>query len=368
MSIFIPEHIQQLSSYTPGTSIKTVREKHGITDIFKLASNENPLGASPLAMTALKNINVEDISVYPDGGVSLGNALAKKFNVKSDEIVTYNGSDALLHLLMRCFTVPGDSIVSSDGTFVGYYVATSIANLNRISVPLTSDYRFDIDGIIKAIDEKTRIVYIANANNPTGTYINQSEFEKLLAAVPDSVLLIMDEAYYEYTEILADDYPNSLLHRRPNMITLRTFSKAYGLASLRVGYAIGPKELIQVMSKSKLTFDPGTLSQIAAIAALEDHDFVKETIELNKRGLHLFQESFKAQGWKISPSVANFSMIDCGTEQKAIDLTLELEKLGIIVRRLPGFKLPHCIRISTGTDAANEKLVSIMAKLSQQFA
>jgi histidinol-phosphate aminotransferase len=211
-------------------------------------------------------------------------------------------------------------------------------------------------------------VYIANANNPTGTYINQAEFEKLLNAVPDSVLLIMDEAYFEYTEVIADDYPNSLLHRRPNMITLRTFSKAYGLASLRVGYAIGPSELIQVMAKSKLTFDPGTLSQIAAIAALDDHEFVNATIELNKRGLQLFQDSFKSQGWKISPSVANFSMIDCGTEQKAIDLTLELEKKGIIVRRLPGFKLPHCVRISTGTDEANQRVVSIMAELSQYFA
>jgi histidinol-phosphate aminotransferase len=178
----------------------------------------------------------------------------------------------------------------------------------------------------------------------------------------------MDEAYFEYTEVIAVDYPNSLLHKRPNMITLRTFSKAYGLASLRVGYAIGPSELIQVMAKSKLTFDPGTLSQIAAIAALDDHEFVNATIELNKRGLQLFQDSFKSQGWKISPSVANFSMIDCGTEQKAIDLTLELEKKGIIVRRLPGFKLPHCVRISTGTDEANQRVVSIMAELSQYFA
>ena len=248
MSIFIPEHIQKLSPYTPGTSIKTVREKHGITDIVKLASNENPLGASPLALQALRSITGDDLSVYPDGGVSLGNALARTFNVAPEEVVTYNGSDALLHLIMRCFTVPGDTIVSSHGTFVGYYVATSIANLKTVSVPLTSDYRFDIDGIIKAIDSKTRIVYIANANNPTGTYINQAEFEKLINAVPDSVLLIMDEAYYEYSAILADDYPNSLAHRRSNMITIRTFSKAYGLASLRVGYAIGPSELIKVMS------------------------------------------------------------------------------------------------------------------------
>lgn len=368
MSIFIPEHIQKLSPYTPGTSIKTVREKHGITDIVKLASNENPLGASPLALNALKSIIGDDLSVYPDGGVSLGNALAKKFEISPEEVVTYNGSDALLHLIMRCFTVPGDTIVSSHGTFVGYYVATSIANLNTISVPLTPDYRFDIDGIIKAIDSKTRIVYIANANNPTGTYITQAEFEKLINAVPDSVLLIMDEAYYEYSTILADDYPNSLVHRRPNMITLRTFSKAYGLASLRVGYAIGPSELIQVMAKSKLTFDPGTLSQIAAIAALEDHQFVKDTIELNKRGLNLFQKAFAEQGWTISPSIANFSMIDCGTEQKAIDLTFELEKRGIIVRRLPGFKLPHCVRISTGDDVANERVVAVMSELSQSFA
>ncbi|MFN4767773.1 MAG: histidinol-phosphate transaminase [Ignavibacteria bacterium] len=368
MSIFVPEHIQQLLPYTPGTSIKSVQEKHGITDIVKLASNENPLGASPKALHALRNIQAEDLSVYPDGGEFLCSAIAKKFHVNKDEVVCYNGSDALMHLIMRCFTVPGDTIVSSEGTFVGYYVATSIANLNRVAVPLTSDYRFDIDGIIQAIDETTRIVYIANANNPTGTHITKSEFEKLLAALPDNVLLIMDEAYYEYTEIITDDYPNSLLHRRPNMITLRTFSKVYGLASLRVGYAIGPKELISVMSKSKLTFDPGTLSQLAAVAAMEDEDFLQETIQLNKRGLKSFQEAFAKQGWKISPSVANFSMIDCGIEDNAIQLTNDLEKRGIIVRRLGGFRLPHCIRISTGTDDTNQRVILTMQELIAHYA
>ncbi|NBO69297.1 MAG: histidinol-phosphate transaminase [Bacteroidetes bacterium] len=368
MSIFIPEHIQSLSPYTPGTSIKTVQERHGITDIVKLASNENPLGASPKALEALRNITSDDLSVYPDGGEFLCEAIAQRLNIKKNEVVCYNGSDALLHLMMRCFTVPGDTIVSSEGTFVGYYVATSIANVKRVAIPLTEDYKFDIDGIIAAIDSTTRIVYIANANNPTGTHITKVEFEKLLSALPDSVLLIMDEAYYEYTEIIADDYPNSLLYRRPNMITLRTFSKVYGLASLRVGYAIGPSELIGVMSKSKLTFDPGTLSQIAAVAAMKDNDFLQATVQLNKDGLSLFQDSFAKQGWKISPSVANFSMIDCGTEEKAIQLTNDLEKKGIIVRRLPGFKLPHCVRISTGTQATNERVVSVMKELIAYYA
>lgn len=368
MSIFVPEHIQKLLPYTPGTSIKTVQEKHGITDIVKLASNENPLGASPKALHALRNIRAEDLSVYPDGGEFLSSAIANKFGISKEEVVCYNGSDALMHLIMRCFTVPGDTIVSSEGTFVGYYVATSIANLNRVAVPLTSDYRFDIDGIIQAIDETTRIVYIANANNPTGTHITNAEFQKLLAALPDSVLLIMDEAYFEYTEIIAHDYPNSLLHRRPNMITLRTFSKVYGLASLRVGYAIGPTELIAVMSKSKLTFDPGTLSQIAAVAAMEDDAFLQDTIQLNKRGLKAFQEAFAQQGWKISPSVANFSMIDCGNEHKAIRLTDDLEKTGIIVRRLAGFRLPHCVRISTGTDETNQRVIHTMQELIAHYA
>lgn len=368
MSIFVPEHIQRLLPYTPGTSIKTVQEKHGITDIVKLASNENPLGASPKALHALRNITSEDLSVYPDGGEFLSKAIAQKFHIQSDEVVCYNGSDALIHLIMRCFTLPGDTIISSHGTFVGYYVATSISNLNTISVPLTDDYRFDIDGIIKAIDSKTRIVYIANANNPTGTHITKAEFEKLLNALPDSVLLIMDEAYYEYTEIIADDYPNSLEYRRPNMITLRTFSKAYGLASLRVGYAIGPKELIAIMAKSKLTFDPGTLSQIAAVVAMSDDDFVKETVQLNKRGLREFQEAFSKQGWKISPSVANFSMIDCANADNASALTNDLEQRGIIVRRLGGFKLPHCVRISTGTDQTNQRVISTMLELSTRYA
>ena len=365
--IHIPQHISDLLPYKPGQSPEEISRLYGIEDVVKLASNENPLGASPLALSALQSISGKDLSLYPDGGLRLKEALSKHLNISPNSIVTYNGSDALLHLIMRSFTEPGNEIISSQGTFVGYYVATKTANLNRIEVPLTSDYRFDIPAICNAVSPNTRIVYIANANNPTGTYINEQEFLQLVNSVPEHVLIIMDEAYFEYSSIIAHDYPNSMEHNRPNIITLRTFSKVYGLASLRVGYAVASPDITAVLSKAKLPFDPGTISQIAAEAALMDKDFVQKTVELNASAIRMFQEAFKQQGWTISPTVANFSMIDCKSNENSELLYMELLKRGFITRPLGGFQLPQCIRISTGTQEQNLALISAMADIRQLF-
>jgi histidinol-phosphate aminotransferase len=366
--ISIPSYILDLQPYKPGQSPADIKRLYGIDKVIKLASNENPLGASPLALQKIKSITDDDLSLYPDGGHALRMELSRHLNISHTNILTYNGSDALLHLIMKCFTEPGDEIISSMGTFVGYYVASKSANLHRIEIPLTIDYRYDVQAITNAVTSKTKIVYIANANNPTGTYINNQELNFLIENIPQNILIIMDEAYYEYSASIVDDYPNSIKLSAPNIITLRTFSKAYGLASLRVGYAIAPEDVISVMMKAKLPFDPGTVSQLAAIAALQDIDFVNKTVDLNKHSLQLFQQTFREQQWKISPSIANFSMIDCGTSEKADVLYMELLKNGFITRPLAGFGLPSCIRISTGTTDQNLALLSSTQKIRELFS
>lgn len=208
--ISIPSHILDLQPYKPGQSPADIKRLYGIDKVIKLASNENPLGASPLALQRIQSITDDDLSLYPDGGFALRMELSRHLNISYTNILTYNGSDALLHLIMKCFTEPGDDIISSMGTFVGYYVASKTANLHRIEIPLTHDYRYDVQAITHAITSKTKIVYIANANNPTGTYINNQELHFLIENIPQNILIIMDEAYYEYSASIVDDYPNSI--------------------------------------------------------------------------------------------------------------------------------------------------------------
>jgi histidinol-phosphate aminotransferase len=365
--IEIPPHIQNLSPYKPGQSAAEIQRLYGLSDVVKLASNENPCGASPLALKALQSTQPLHLSLYPDGGHMLRHALSEAFGIPYDNILCHNGSDALLHLIMRAFVQPGDTVLSSQGTFVGYYVAANVAGAKLINIPMHNGYRFDVQAIANAINPSVKIVYIANANNPTGTYITQAEFEWLMQHIPQNILVIMDEAYSEYSRVLRDDYPNTLNTDYPNLITLRTFSKAYGLAALRIGYASANPQILSPMFRCRLPFEPGTPAQIAAIAALQDTEFVEQTVQLNKRGLELLHTELGRQGWEFPESSANFIMIDCGTAEKAQALYMGLLKKGFITRPLQGFGLPHCLRISTGTDSQNLKLVQDMAVLRADF-
>lgn len=361
--IQLPQHITDLTPYKPGQSAAEIRRLYGIDDVAKLASNENPLGSSPKAIAAVQSA-LQECALYPDGGLALRENLAERFGRNVEEVICHSGSDALIHLTLRTFLDAGDELVSSHGTFIGFQVAAKLHGYSPNYVPQTPDYRFDIPAIAAAITPRTKILYLANVNNPTGTYFSKDEFTWLMERVPETVLVIMDEAYSEYSQALVPDFLDSLQYRYPNMLTLRTFSKVYGLAGLRVGYGIAPSDIIAPMMRAKLPFDPNTLGQIAAIAALDDTEFLERTVALNTNGIQQFTAAFTRLGLKFPHSAGNFVMVDCATHEKAQNVYMALLQKGFITRPLAGFSLPHCVRISTGTEAQNAGLIRAMESVA----
>lgn len=355
--IVLPKHIQELTPYKPGQSVAEIQQLYGIENVIKLASNENPLGSSPHAIAAIREW-IEKSYIYPDGGLALRMRLAEKFNRKIENIICHSGSDALIHLALRTFLDEGDELVSSHGTFIGFQVAAKLHGHPVTYVPQTDDYRFDIVALANAITPRTKILYLANVNNPTGTFFSAEEFVWLMERVPENVLVIMDEAYSEYSSYIYPDFIDSLEYNYQNVLTLRTFSKVYGLAGVRVGYGVASEEIIAPMLRAKLPFDPNTLGQYAAIAALDDTDFIEKTVRLNAQGIELFTKEFRRIGLTSPISAGNFVMVDCGVPDKAQELYMGLLRRGYITRPLGGFSLPHCIRISTGTAEQNLGLVS----------
>jgi histidinol-phosphate aminotransferase len=363
--IALPKHIQELTPYKAGQSVAEIQQLYGIENVIKLASNENPLGSSPRAVAAIGNW-IEKSFMYPDGGLALRERLAEKFNRTIEQIICHSGSDALIHLALRTFLETGDELLSSHGTFIGFQVAAKLHGHPTTYVQQTADYRFDIEALAAALTPRTKILYLANVNNPTGTFFSKEEYLWLMERVPQNVLVIMDEAYSEYSRFMYPDFPDSLEYSFPNVLTLRTFSKVYGLAGLRVGYGIASEEIIAPMLRTKLPFDPNTLGQYAAIAALDDLEFLEETVRLNADGIREFTKEFRRLGLKFPVSAGNFVMIDCGTLANAQDLYMGLLQRGYITRPLGGFSLPHCIRISTGTQEQNHGLVVALEAASRK--
>ena len=359
--ISLPSNIRNSAAYKPGQSVEEIREKYGLTDIIKLASNENPLGGSPIALEYAHGA-IEKSHIYNDGGLALRKALAEKYNVDYANVICHNGSDALIHTAVRAFTDPSnDVLLSSQGTFAGFMVASSLSGAKRTLVPLTQDYRFDVDAIAAAIVPETKIIYIANANNPTGTFISGSEYERLMAQVPENVLVIMDEAYFEYSADLEPTYPDSLSYKYNNVLTLRTFSKVYGLASLRIGYGIASHEIIDAMMRVKLSFDPTGPACAAGIGALSDEQFLHSTVTMNTVELRRIYQYCCDLGLTVPYPAANFVMIECFSAENAQKLYESLMKKGIITRPLTGFGMPTCVRISTGLPEQNERMMRTLA-------
>lgn len=357
-------HLSGIASYTPGASPEEIRRTYGLSHVEKLASNENPFGPSPKgrdsAIAALASANI-----YNDGGMALRQALAQFHNVRPESITVHNGSDAIIHQVLRTFLLPGETAVSSMGTFVSFSIATRSVGSEPRLVPLTSDYRYDVEALVGAIDTTTKIVYIANPNNPTGTMLTRDEVTFVVDNVPQNVLIVLDEAYVEYARhIRPHDYVDGTTIVAPNVLTLRTFSKAYGLAALRVGYAVGHPDVVRWLLKTKLPFDPNGPACAAAIAALGDDDFVDRTVRTNAEGLRIITDALDDAGYRYAQSAANFVMIDCGTQQRATSLNEELLHRGFIARPLLGFGLPHCLRISTGLDDQNRRLAQILHELA----
>ena len=356
----VPPYIESLEPYKPGKAIAEVQRELGISKVVKLASNENPLGPSPLAVEAIK-LHDNELHLYPNGGLELREDLARRFHLKIGNVIAGSGSEGIMSNIIRAFLCDDDEVLTSDGTFVGFYVLARSRGVKMITVPLR-DFRFDLPAIASRINEHTKIIYLANPNNPTGTIFTRKEFDEFYRKVPERVLIILDEAYFEYARG-NPAYPDSMQYRYDNVITLRTFSKAYGLAGMRIGYGFAHDVLITNLLKVKLPFEPGTLAQIAGIAALADTEFLARTRETNESGKASLIPALRALGLTVVGTDANFVLLPFDTESTVNDVYNGLLHRGVIVRPLRAFGLPNCIRVTIGDAGQNAFLLEAMQKV-----
>ena len=357
----VPPYIKHLKSYKPGKPIEEVQRELGLDDIIKLASNENPLGPSPKALSAIQNSMIESHR-YPDAsGYELRKKLSNKFKVNINNVVLGSGSEGIMSTIMRTFLLNDDELVSAQNSFIGFRVLAN-ASGNKIHWVPMKNHRYDLESMADRITDYTKIVYIANPDNPMGTYITRKEFDAFYSHIPDRVLIILDEAYFEYAE-KKEDYPDSMTYRYNNVITLRSFSKAYGLGGVRIGYGFAHDELISNLLKVKAPFEPSALAQIAGHAALEDRDFLSKTVETNNRGMNYLMEELKTIGIECIPSIANFITTIWDSESRATELTKELLKKGVIVRQLNSFGWPTHIRISIGLEKENQRFMKALREI-----
>ena len=361
MKDLLPANIKALKPYIPGKPIEEVQRELGISDVCKLASNENPLGPSPKAMAALREA-LSGLNLYPDGsGFYLRRRLAEVHGVGEDQVVLGNGSVDVIEMACRTFLGPEDNAVMSAGAFIMCYLATQAVNGNARMVPMSDGVTHDLDAMAAAVDERTRLLYIANPNNPTGTMLGRGALDRFIEQLPDHVLVVMDEAYYEYME--HPDYPDSfdyLSAGRP-VIILRTFSKAYGLAGLRVGYGVAHEEIISGINKIRSPFNTNSLSQLAAIHALDDPEHLVRSVELNRRGIEYIQGELDRLGVAYTPSYGNFVLVTTGLDAaEAFDAFL---REGVIVRPMAGYGYPKSFRVSTGLLEENERFIKALEKV-----
>lgn len=353
----VPPYIESLRPYEAGRHPEEVRRAYGLDTVHKLASNENPLGPAPLALRSLAEC-LNNLHRYPNGGLDLRAVLAAEFEVKIENVIAGSGSEAIMSNIIRTFLCDEDEVLTTESAFIGFQVLARSRGVRYRTVPYR-DWHYDLPALAGAVNQHTKIIYLANPNNPTGTIFTRAEFDEFYQHVPERVLIILDEAYFEYAEHNRR-YPDSMHYRHDNVITLRTFSKIYGLAGLRIGYGFAHENLIRNLLKVKLPFEPSTPSQAAAIGALADQEFLHRSLALNAGGLRLFETAFSEMGLTVVRSDANFVMIPFDEPAEAARITEQLLARGIIVRPLAAFGIPNAIRISTGTGEANEKCVEAM--------
>lgn len=366
MRPLVPPHIAGLAPYPPGKPIQEVERELGITGAIKLASNENPLGPSPLAVAAIQRA-LADLHYYPDGGgYYLKQALAARFGVSTGEIVVGNGSNELIELLVHTFMTPGMNAISSAGSFVVYKLVTVGAGFEFRESALGRDRGYDLDALLAVADEQTRIVFIANPNNPTGSWLNGASLERFIAALDarfpaDPPLVVLDEAYFEFVAAEGALDSVELVHRRPRTMVLRTFSKAYGLAGVRCGYGFAQREICDAIHRIKAPFNVGSLALAAAEAALGDDAFLGQTLRLNAEEMVFVSRGLEALGAAVTPSQTNFVLADFGTDAEPIFRRAMGE--GVILRPMTPYGLPTCLRISLGTRPQNERLLGVLGRI-----
>lgn len=355
--------VEDLVPYSAGKPIEEVAREMGLTRIVKLASNENPLGVSPLAIEAMKRA-AAGVNRYPDGSAwDLKGKLSDRLEVPRENIVLGNGSNEILELLAQLLLTAGDETLYAWPAFVVYRLATLAHGGRGIEVPLDGDLKHDLDAMADALTDRTRIVYVANPNNPTGTYVGRAELERLMEKVPENVPFVLDEAYFEFARHLGD-FPDGMEYFRQGrpIVVVRTFSKAHGLAGLRVGYAVMPEPLADLLNRVRQPFNVNSIAQAAAIAALEDDDFVQRGLDHNREELRRIQDAVETMGLTVTPSFTNFILIDLGG-RSGQDVYEGLMKRGVIVRPMASYGLPETIRVTAGLKEENEMFLEALGEL-----
>jgi histidinol-phosphate aminotransferase len=359
MRPLVPPHIDKLSPYVPGKPIEETEREYGVRDVVKLASNENPLGPSPLAQKALARAGGK-MHLYPDSSAfHLKRRLAAKHGVTPEEVFVASGSNEIIELLVRTFTEPGEEALICEGSFIMYKLTLQAHGRACVEAPMKD--RAYLDAMADRVGKKTRIVFLANPDNPTGTYFGKAAFERLLARCSPETLVVMDEAYFEYVQ--APDYPDSMTYRRehPNVISVRTFSKIFGLAGLRLGYAVLDRRYVDYLNRTRMPFNVSSLALEVGLAALDDVEHMKRSVAMNAEGLAYLKRELPKIGVEVSPSVANFVFVDL--KRPSGPVYEALLRRGIIVRPIPNYGFPNAFRVSVGLPEDNARLVRALAEV-----
>lgn len=361
------EGVQRLQPYAPGKPISDLQREYGITDIIKLASNENPLGSSPLAMQACRDA-FRDLQLYPDGnGFNLKQALADKYQVDAACITLGNGSNDILEFIARVFLKPGSNAVFSRHAFAVYpLVCMAVGAGLNVAAANAADhvmpFGHNLLNMRAQVTADTRVIFIANPNNPTGTWLTKTELSAFIDDIPDNVIVVLDEAYVEY--VTETEYPDSIawLQRYPNLVITRTFSKVYGLAGLRIGYSISHPDIANLLNRVRQPFNTNTLAQVAAVAALQDQEHINKSVDSNSRGLRQVGDAMLTMGLDYIPSVGNF--ISFKTALPEMQVYESLLRDGVIIRPIGNYDLPDYLRVTIGNEQQNERFLQALMKVT----
>jgi histidinol-phosphate aminotransferase len=352
--------VQRLIPYKAGKPIEELERELGLTQIIKLASNENPLGPGKKALEAIASA-LPELALYPDGsGFLLKQALADKYGLDDSQITLGNGSNEILELVARAFLTPEHDAVFSQHAFAVYPIVTQAVGATSVVVPALN-YGHDLDAMLLAVTEKTRLVFIANPNNPTGTLLSQSSLAQFINALPDSCVCVLDEAYFEFVNDVEAIDSIAWLNDHPNLLITRTFSKAYGLAGLRIGYGLSSPQMADILNRVRQPFNNNSLALVAALAALSDDEHLQQTISVNTQGMQQLVEGFKTLSLEWLPSAGNFVLVDL--KQAGLPIYEALLRKGVIVRPVGVYELPNHLRISIGTKIENQVFLEALTDI-----
>jgi len=349
--------VRGLRPYEPGKPIEALEREYGISSAIKLASNENPLGPGRAALAAIGD-GLTELGRYPDGnGFALKQKLAKKHNVDAGQITLGNGSNDVLEFVTRAFVSPEHEVLFSQHSFAVYPLVTQAAGAKAVVTP-AKNWGYDLDAMANAVTDKTRVIFIANPNNPTGTWLAATGLKTFVASLPDHIVCVIDEAYAEYVEY--DDYPDatSWIAEFDNLLVTRTFSKIHGLAGVRIGYGVSSADIADMLNRVRQPFNVNSLAMVAAAAALDDDNHIIESKQLNKSGMSQLQKAFDKMGLAYIPSAGNFIAVDVG--RQGTDVYEQLLRLGVIVRPVANYEMPNHLRVTIGTRSENERFIAAL--------